>query len=252
MKKLKVLILFGLIVLISCQSNNKMEYSGTQTTQESDTEAGIDRQLIRKGTIAFETGDIDSTRTRIVDKAKKLGGYIASDETYENSNGGTNTIVIRLPNKKFEQFLETTITGTEEVLYKTISTEDVTEEFLDLSARLSAKKALEKRYIDLLGMAKTVKDVLEIEQELGSIRSDIEASEGRLNFLNNQVSFATLTFNIYKSDSPVGFLSKIEGGLSDGWNYLSLFLVLLVSLWPFILVPLLVIFGIKFYRRKKV
>ena len=70
---------------------------------------------------------------------------------------------------------------------KNVSVQDVTEEYLDIEARLKTKKEVEARYIEILkSKTKTVEDVLKAEEQIRIIREEIEAREGRLNYLKNQ------------------------------------------------------------------
>ena len=80
----------------------------------------------------------------------------------------------------------------------------MTEEFVDLKARLKAKKELEDRYLQLLEQAKNVKEMLEIERELSNIREEIEAKEGRLQYLQNKVTLSTIYINFYKTTQSKG------------------------------------------------
>ena len=94
---------------------------------------------------------------------------------------------------------------------------------IDYSAALN-KKQLEKKYLDILTKAKSVKEILEVEKELGKLREDIESVEGRLKYLQNQVSFSTLSINFYKTESnSSGFGKRISNGFSNGFENLKSF-----------------------------
>jgi hypothetical protein len=132
---------------------------------------------------------------------------------------------------------------------KNISALDVTEEFIDIEARIKTKKELENRYKELLKQAKKVEEILEIEREIGSLRSEIESAEGRLNYLKDRVSLSTLTVVFYeKLNSSFGFTSKFGQAIQNGWTNLLWFFIGLANFWPFIIIGFTIII---IYKRLK-
>ncbi len=255
--------------LLSCNGKSRdtsFEMAGkaamdTEAADESRLQSGsmkkteevaIERKLIKEGQVEFETDDMASTRKQILESAEKYEGYIASDEEYKYSNRISNTIVIRVPAKNFDDLLAEATRGVSKFDGKNITTKDVTEEFLDIEARLKTKKELENTYLELLKKAKTVPEVLEVERELGQVRADIESIEGRLKYLTNRVSFSTLSITFYQSvPHQTAFGNKFKNGFKNGWDNLIWFFVALVNIWPFILLAIALIFGIRAWRRKK-
>ena len=119
----------------------------------------------------------------------------------------------------------------------------------------SAKRKLENRYLELLQQAKNVKEMLEIERELSKIREEIEAKEGRLNYLQDKVSLSTFYIEFYKTSEikgvPISYGQKILNALKSGWNAVSAFFIGLVSIWPFIFIIGGVIYFIRRYIKRK-
>jgi hypothetical protein len=103
-----------------------------------------------------------------------------------------------------------------------------------------------------LKKAKNVIEILEIEKQIGQLRSEIESIEGRLKYLQNQVSFSTLTMTFYEDlPNQTEFGQKFKNGFRNGWDNLILFFVVLTNIWPFILIGLGLVVGLRIYRRKK-
>ena len=101
-------------------------------------------------------------------------------------------MTVRVPQKNFYSTIEQIETlGT--VKSRQISGQDVTEEFIDLGARLDNLKKQETRLQEILKNATTVKDVLEVEHELERVRGEIERLTGRLNYLNQSIEMSTIT-----------------------------------------------------------
>ena len=143
---------------------------------------------------------------------KKYNGYISSDSKNEFDEKENYYLNIRIPAQYFDSILSGIASQISKFDSKEIRVSDVTEEFLDIESRLKNKKELEKRYLEIFQQAKSVEDILNVERELGKLREEIEATEGRLNYLSNQVSFSTLSVSFYKKvTNETGFSGKIGG-----------------------------------------
>jgi hypothetical protein len=126
---------------------------------------------------------------------------------------------------------------------KEIESEDVTAEHADVAARLRTKRALEQRYIALLGQAKKVSEVLEIEAKIGQVREDIESTESRFKALNDQIAYSTIRLKLYQPlampapSAPVlSFASRITEAFYAGWSMTTSFVIGTVYLWPLLVV----------------
>lgn len=259
MKQLKkILGLLILILVIGCQSKNENaafemadEEIATTNTQEIQN-VEIERKLIKEGRVIFETKDINSTRKTIFEAIEKYDGYTSSDQEYKSPGRLSNTIIIRVPAKNFDKLLSETTKGVTKFDSKEIEVKDVTEEFLDIQARLKTKKELESRYLELLKKANSVSEILEVEKQIGLLRSEIESVEGRLKYLESRISLSTLTMVFYeKVSNETEFGNKFKNGFRNGWNNLILFFVFLTNIWPFILIGVGLIFGIRIWKKKK-
>lgn len=259
------LLVVGCLMLVACGVKNdnvslmeqsvNLKSAGFAPRGESvDQSAPIttERKLIKNGSMEFEVGSVTETRDRITALVKDAGGYISSDN--QNNYSGTPRYeqVTRIPADRLDDFVTKIEALSKKIDSKTISTQDVTEQFIDVETRLATKKELETRYRDLLKQAKTVKDIIEVEAQLNNVRSEIESMEGRLKYLNNQVSLSTLTLGYYQQASGnYGFGYKFLNSFGEGWRKLLEFIIALFEAWPFVI---LFGFGIWLYirwRRKR-
>ena len=212
----------------------------------------IQRKLIKNGEIEFESENLIDTRKDVFKAIQKFKGFLSSDNEYKNSHEISNSLIIRVPSKNFDNLLNEITIGVTKFDRKEIKIKDVTAEFLDVETRLKTKKRLENRYLEILKRANTVTEILEVEKQIGDLRSDIESSEGRLKYLNNQVSFSTLNVRIYETVSEqTEFGKKFKNGFKNGWDNLILFLVFLVNIWPFIFIIAGIVILIKFWRKRR-
>ena len=265
-------LLFASLLFVACHSSNNDDFNTVglksfatspvvEEAQTMDFDANqnrkkpsdnIERKLIKTGDISFETENLEATRQNIINLVKKYKGYVSSDRKNEYDYRINYTLSVRVP----AQYFDTLVSGVEKnaltIENKQVRISDVTEEFLDVESRLKNKKQLESRYLEILKKANTVKEILEVEKELGKLREDIEATEGRLNYLKNQVGFSTLHISFYKTvKESSSFASKIGEGFKNGFNYFKSFLIGLVSLWPFVILLILLFYLIKYRLKKK-
>ncbi|MCB0762549.1 MAG: DUF4349 domain-containing protein [Flavobacteriales bacterium] len=259
------LLLLTVVVLFTTFTSCENDHAGYNTseagymadesngTERSDqVEQPQERKLIKEGNVAFETTDLRATRNTIVSATSAYRGYIASEREYNTHNGITNTITVRVPSASFDAFLADATQGVSKFDSKNISVQDVTEQYIDIEGRIKAKRELEARYLQVLEKANTIADILEIEKQLGVLRADLESIEGRLQYLQNQVGFSTLTFTFYE-DTPEQseFGKKIKNGFKSGWQNFVGFIIGLTYLWPFILLLILGTLWFARWRKRK-
>ena len=229
-----------------------MFFAEEESIQSEGLDIEVERKLIKDGNVTFETDDINATRATVFESIEKNKGYISSDREYKSNGKVSNTLIIRVPSKNFDSLLSEATQGVSKFDSKNIEIEDVTEEFLDIQARLKTKKELEIRYLEILKKANTVSEILEIEKQMGELRADIESTEGRLKYLESRVSFSTLTMIFYQKVSfDNAFGNKFKDGFKDGWENLIRFFVILTTIWPFILIGIGLIFGLIKWRKRK-
>lgn len=232
------------------EKSGHFDFSGEKEEELDDKQ--VERKLIKKGFIEYQTDDLDEARKNVLEALEQFDGYLASDQSYTSSSRISLTLSVRVPAKHFDDFLSAATDGVERFDQKNINVEDVTEQFLDIQARLTTKKELEKRYLSLLQKANTVTEILEIEKNLGELRSDIESFEGRLKYLENQVALSTLNITIYETiPTPVNFAKQFKNGFRNGWDNLIWFFVGIVNIWPFVVLGILLVIGFRRWRRRR-
>ncbi|WP_242130971.1 DUF4349 domain-containing protein [Aestuariivivens marinum] len=213
------------------------------------------QKTIKESFLRFETQDLDKTYSLIHKTIQENKGFVQEDRSNKSYNTITRHLTIRIPSNNFKIVLDSISKQVSYFDAKRISSKDVTEEFIDLEARLKAKQTLEKRYLELLSKAKNVKEILEIERELSKIREEIEAKQGRLKYLENKVSLSTLDIEFYKRTSEMGvtvsYGNKMWNAIKSGFNSLSIFFIGILHIWPFILLLIITVFWFRRWLKKK-
>ena len=259
-------VLFLLVILSSCEERvgksefleqlnspreSKMALVNDFEEQAANDEGDLlERKLIKNGSITFESQNVQKTKIEIEKICKELNAYVVNEGQNNYGDRLQYSQTIRVSANRFDELLLKIEPLASIIEDKTISTQDITEEFIDVEARLETKKELELRYREILKQAKTVADIISIEAQIANVRSEIESMEGRLNYLKNQVSFSTLNVTYYETiGTDFGFASKFVRSLRIGWDNLLSFLIFTLSFWPFILVGGGT--GIWWWKRKK-
>ena len=219
-----------------------------------------EKKIIRNGRMEIEVSDLQKSKTEIDILKQNYGAYYA-EENFNNTNNETSfNLIIKIPYLSFDHFIAKISEGAGKIKFKEINANDVTEEFIDLETRLSNKRNYLERYNELLKQAKTVKDIIEIEDKIRVIEEEIESSTGRLKYLSNQVEYSTLHLVIsQKKDfrfTPVNgekFTVKLKQSIINGWFGAVEFTLFMIKIWPvWIIVIAFILFWRKFKKTKKV
>lgn len=212
-----------------------------------DQNSNIERKLIKTGSISFETKDLSATRNTALVALKKYEGYMVRDNQYTSYDRISTNLSVRVPAKNFDVFLSAISKGVKTFDTKNVQVSDVTEQFLDTQSRLKTKQALERTYLTVLKKAKTVREILDVERELSKVRGAIEASQGKLQYLQSQVAFSTLNITFYKKvkGTEIGFAVTIQEAFKEGFTKVKAFLVSVISFWPFIMIAIVLTFLIR-------
>lgn len=218
---------------------NTVDFSDTGTPE---TEVLVDKsKIIRNAWMQCEIKDYDAYKGGIYSTIEKYGGFVSNENEQRNSDQLRNELEIKVSSRNFDSLISALerVEGIAHVDHKRTSSEDVGEEFYDLEARIKAKREVEKRYLDILSKARTIKDVLSVEEQLRVIREEIEARQGRLNYLKDRIARSTIYLTIYENldytgerpDRP-GFFNKLGKALRGGWNGILNGVIVLGYLWP--------------------
>ncbi|MDD3875060.1 MAG: DUF4349 domain-containing protein [Bacteroidales bacterium] len=225
----------------------------TTPQQESTPEVSIDnRKLIKEGILIFETEDLNKTKNNVTQAIKVTGAYVSNEQEFSSESRNTHYLEIRVPSIKFDTLVELISKDVSVFDTKDITLADVTEEFLDIQARLKTKKELETRYLELLSRANNVREILEIEREITNLRGEIESIEGRLQYMSDRISLSTLKLTYYKElGRSMNFFKNVGDGFKNGAKAFVWVLIGLVYVWPFLLIAFLIVFLVRRRRNKK-
>lgn len=161
---------------------------------QSDT---AKRQIIYSASIEAETAEFDSFAGQLRDQLTALGGFVADFHEQRHSGDQRHgTWTVRVDASQFDALLAW-LDETAHVLRKDVTSQDMTEEYIDLTARLSNKRNTEQRLAALLAERPgKLDEVLAMEREIDRVREEVERIEGRLRFIDERVALSTVQISV--------------------------------------------------------
>ncbi len=186
---------------------------GVGTTPEKGvpTVVTAQRNLILTASVVMKTQDPWATADKARAIATGLGGDIlAMSQTGQGENRSA-LLTFRVPSDRFDEALRQLKLLDGDVVTSSVEAKDVTDQFIDLQARLVAKQAEEARYLQLFPQAKTVDETLKIDAALGNVRTQIEQLQAQINSIKTRTDFSTITMSV----TPLVTVPAETGGAWD-------------------------------------
>lgn len=242
----------------------KQDQVSLETADKSQPAKPVERKIIRNAELSLESEEPEVAQQKITAIAEGKGGFViestqrGADVTSVKRD--TVTMSIRVPSEKFNESLDEIRKTASRVIVETVNGQDVTEEFIDIEARLKAKKALEEQFLEIMKRSNSVADALNVQREISNVRSEIEQIEGRKRFLENQSSLSTIKVSLQTpkaiAGSSKGFFYRLTDSVSSGLDvalgFILFFVSALIAILPFlILVVLPIVLLIRYFLKKE-
>jgi len=267
MKKFRIAIIFiaimlALAVFTSCNSNESYDgyASNGEVLPEAGDSVGVEKgedseaaKIIKNATVNAETKDFEDSADKLKTLINSVGGNIANSNStvgtsYHSSGESAKraNYTIKVPSEKFEEFLA----GLEELLnvtYITTSTEDVTENYLTVEAKIESLEAQRKGLVDMLESVDLSKDFYTWQQ----IKNELSAVETQLNYYHNVLQgldkvtrYSTVTLTVEEvveltvlNEGEESFWQEIgnafKGSFSVALEFFKGLIIVLIYLLPF-------------------
>jgi flagellar biosynthesis chaperone FliJ len=272
MKKIFGVIFVALIVLTSCKKSenySEMQFvsdpsakeEGLNSNEKSKSSCQVvsKKKIIRDGEIRIEVQDVKPAKAFADSVIRSVQGYCDEEKLINDDYRLEYTLKIRIPSEKLDEFISKIEKGEGVVSSKSLNARDVTDQFIDMETRLRNKEKYMTRYQELLKNAKSIKDVLNLQENIRGLEEEIESTKGKLNYLNDQVNYSTIILTInqrkvysFESKQRNSFWNDLKSGFVNGWYNFVGFIVFLVNIWLFILfISMAVFFWIRFRKRKR-
>ncbi|WP_172369189.1 DUF4349 domain-containing protein [Sporosarcina jiandibaonis] len=255
----------------SSEAERDESAADAETESETDdgkvvSETSTNRMIIHQAQLQLNVKDFDKAEQNIEKKVNEYGGYIVESNIYRDDDESVSgNITVRIPEKHFQKFLTATEGEAAEILGRTVTGQDVTEEYVDLKSRVKSKRAVEARLLDFMGDAEKTADLLKISSDLAIIQEEIEVIVGKMNYLENQTSYSTVEISMFENRVIVPGLDnkdldtwdKTKKQLATSTNFLlaaaSGLIVFIIGNLPIFILLLLIGLGVYLaFIRKRV
>jgi hypothetical protein len=191
--------------------------SESTTAQDTAASAANDtaRLIIRNGSITLTVKNVSDTVGMVTDIANAAGGYVLSSSSRYQGESLLATLTIKVPAESFDDVMAKLRKLAIKVEAENSSSQDVTEEFVDLSARLKVYEATEQQLLTFLQKTQNVDESLKVYRELTNVRSQIESTKGRMNYLQKSAAMSTITVQAQPEPKEQPIVEE------KGWNPLK-------------------------------
>lgn len=197
--------------------------SDGQTPQEPESvelSADDQRMIVRTANMTLVVGDIAATIDRIAELAENSNGYVVSSNKWKSDSKLVGSITIRVPSGTFDNAIELLRGMADEVTAENTTAEDVTEEYVDLSAKLNNLEATEAQLLEIMKKAETIEDILAVQAQLSSTRDEIERTKGRMQYLEQTAETSLITAQLTQSKLEVDLTAVSGRNVSGGESIL--------------------------------
>jgi hypothetical protein len=170
-----------------------------------------DRNLILTAKIAMRSKDPWATSDRAQAIATSLGGDVLSLSQSGSGDNRMANVTMRVPSARFGDAIQQIKALDGEVDTSNVSAQDVTDQFVDLQARLTAKQAEEQRYTAILARANTIDEILKVDAALANVRTQIEQLTAQINSIKTRTDYSTISLSV----TPIAIL---PGETAKSWD----------------------------------
>jgi len=268
------LILLIFIVLCSCnknknnlQKNEEVVYAKSVMYEMAspppppiviERSEYVQTKLIKTGRLKIISKDIESTKNKLNNILDICKGTITYESFTKYEEEASYSLLYDVPVYNFDKFVKLLDSLNLNITEKVYRVTDVTLRHVDETSRLNNKRKLEKTYLDLLGKANKIEDIIEVQRNIEEIRADIESREEQLKSLNNQIAFSKFDIKVEKpkakktnnSDRSEDNTEKFSEALVTGLNGIIVSLVFLLSIWPIYIIIVILFLVFRLYRKK--
>ncbi len=241
-------------------SANTRDYSELAASQggvdQSENQIIIQPKIIKEGYLTLKVENYTTQKIYIQDIIKKFRGYISTENEINTIERIENTFSIRVDAVAFDSLIAEMEKIAIKVDSRSVQSQDVTEEYIDVEARIKTKKIYEQKYFDLLKQANKVSEIIELQNQLKMLREEIESMEGRMRYLNNKIAMSTLNLTIYQSydfkyeSQGNGFWYRDKSSLAAGWDSIQNTFFFAISNWNWWVLFFAIYIFYKWFRKK--
>lgn len=199
---------------VSSRNSNIAPSPGYGESASDDTTVGQERMIIKTGNMGIVVEDVSLAVEQVEQFAIAKGGFVVQSNMYTSALSPVADVTIRIPVEVFDSGVDE-LQSLGKVESKSMNGQDVTEEFVDLDAQVRNLERTEAQFLEIMGRATKIEDVLAVQREVSQVRSQIERIEGRMNYLSKSAKLSTLTVHLATNPDTLPVIDE------DTWKPLA-------------------------------
>lgn len=269
MKRTLLLSCLVLGLVTGCTSEHSSPASSSTASEarsSSTNEASRLNSSTRSAPVVVKTGRMSIESKRLEESKKEIDQLVEQSGSYYETEAAENrqgyrsyNLTIRVPMSRFDSVISILEANEDNVTSKNITTEDIRTQYIDVKTRLESKQNYLSRYQDMVEGASSVKDLLEIEEQIQKLQEDIESTASIMQSLDEQVNYFSLTVFLSEhhdqmNRSSRSFFIRAIDALIDGWYLIEHIAITFISLWPIWLIAAsvgLLVYRTRIHRRQR-
>lgn len=212
-------------------------------TEYSNTTATSNRKIVKNAILSIRTKNYDTFMNGVKQKIELYEGYIVKSQeyNYDNSSNRNADMEVKIPAEKLEEFIEE-LAAIGTVTSKIIESTDITDSYIDVESRINALETEEEALLGLLQKAESLKDVIDLQERLSMVRSDLEGMKVQKKSYDGMVAYSGVTLDISEvervvegNDTFFGHVKeKLMNNLYDIADFFIDFSINLIAALPYI------------------
>lgn len=221
------------------------------------------QKLVYTGRMNIQTLHYQETKADILKKITQYGGIIENENEYDNGYGWyykedyVTTMhmswIVRIPTEHYNEFMND-LEGSEKVLSKSSSVENITRRYNDNSARIEALELQEKRLLEMMEKAETIEDMITVETRLTEVQMDLNELKTWKNEMDTDIEYSTIYLELDEvrkyTEHNDDFITRFTRSFADGWDSFTEALgdiaIGIGHTWPYLIIlAVLIVIGIK-------
>ena len=203
--------------------------SAPASTPTADQQAVTDRKIIFTASLSLDVVDAEKAFSNCEILVAKYGGFVAQSSLQKSDTQVLATAVLRVPAARVTELMNS-LAGLGTVTSRSSGSDDITSQYIDIQARLKVLRAEEQQLVGFLKKATNIKDMLAVQEQLRTVRTEIEQYEGQQRYMDNATSLATVNAQLVQTTdafvAPRGFglaflqsLARFGHGLAAFWTW---------------------------------
>jgi hypothetical protein len=252
---MKYLLLTLAVFAWSCEDNQQQAAYSENTASapalfEKSTDANEGAYEVKRLELQVVVHDLTDAENWLKEQTTAMQGKVAGNTRFNESQNRSSQLSLQVPVKQLDGWVAVVEQRHGwKINSKQMSATNIEQQYVDHAQRLKTRQALEQRYTELLQQAKSMTDVLAIEEKLLQLRSEIEWMQSEKSSMDNQMAFVECSVRLVEQLSAWQRLTRSSAEqFREGWHVLVNLLLFLLKIWPLLLLGWA---GYALYQKRK-